>query len=137
MNALKFEIYNGSGFGDPIYFYPEEVEFFKRVPANEFEMVEPNYNKPIPFDISKFSDQVSTRERWIFAFNIIHKWKTTKTKVESLIDANYKIRVYYEYTINAASYKDCVLSKRYKEYYIYGSEKALVITSLVFKGGVQ
>lgn len=137
MNALKFQIYNGSSFGDLIYFYPEEVEFFKRIPANEFELIEPNYNKPVPFDKSKFSDQVSTRERWIFSFNIIHFWKTTKPKVESLISAAYKIRVYYEYAVSASNYKDCVLSKKYKESYIYGSEQALVITSLIFKGEVQ
>ena len=136
MNTLKFQIYNGSSFGDAIYFDSKEVGFFRRVPANEFNLIKPNYNKPIAFDTSKLSSETSTRERWIFTFEIIHMFGTTKSKIKSLVDAGYKIRVFYEYKITPAEYKDCILSKSYKESYIYGSEEALIKTSLVFKGEV-
>jgi hypothetical protein len=136
MDSIKFQIYNGSTFGTAIYFDDRELGFIKRIPANEFQTITANYNKPVIFDISKFSDQVSTRERWIFEVEIIHFWQTTKPKVESLVAASYKIRMFYEYKITPANYKDCILSKSYKENYIYGSEQALIVTNLIFKGEV-
>jgi hypothetical protein len=134
MTIFQVKIWDGGAWSTTVEFDGKEVGFIRRVPNSIIEQIVPSYFKPVLIDKSRLS--ATSNERWVIEAEIIHAHSDTKDKVESLIDANEKLRVYYEYKIDSGAYKDMVLGKEYLERYKYGSQEAYVLTNLMFFGEV-
>jgi len=134
MTIFQVQLWNGSSWATTVEFNEKEVGFIHLVPACEIETMFPSDFKPRLYDNSRQS--ATTNERLIINIEIVHASKLTLPKVVQIIGAGYKIRVYYEYKVNAATYKDMIVSRQYKEIYKYGSEAAYIVTQLQFRGEV-
>ena len=93
-----------------------------------------SYSEPTVYDPSKVSSSCSGRENWHMEIAIYHFLTTTKPKVEQLINASYKLRVFYKYIEDVATSKDMIIDPNYSEFYIWGHEKAKIFTKLQMFG---
>jgi len=132
--SVKILLWNGTSWATTVEFYEEEVNECELRPLNDVVKLQNFEYYPQMVDSSKISIAAGGREGWQLNMQIYHNWATTRAKVEQIIEADYKMRVYYTYAGDSSVYKDFVVDPNYSEFFVYGYEDAVVTTVLQFFG---
>jgi hypothetical protein len=103
----------------------EEVGKIQLVHSRDFQLLRNQFIPPRMYDLGSVYNQLNVE--------LIENYQSTKAKIESLIDEEAEIDVYYQYRYDNTEYKTCILiPDNIRKIYLWGEDAAGVVHTLTF-----
>ena len=118
--AVRIKLFNGNTFATNVDFDKDEILDIILSPVITINTMIPQNSKPVLHDVTKISYNSGGRELWQLDVTIFYKHLSTKTKVQQVVENNYKVRVYYKFIEYPALYKDFICDNNWEENFIFG-----------------